>query len=203
MVTKSKSAKTSSQKSSAGVKKSASKGGAKKMAATKDDASIYTDPALRERLKAEIMAGDKGGKPDQWSARKSQLLVQEYERAGGDYKKGAKKGATQKSLEKWTDEEWRTSDNKKADRAGGTTRYLPDKAWEALTPAQKQATNRKKQEGSRDGEQFVANTASAKQARAKATKGATKATAKKASATKSAAKKTVGKKTASKKASVK
>ena len=35
----------------------------------------YTDPALRERLKAEITAGDKGGRPGQWSARKAQLLA--------------------------------------------------------------------------------------------------------------------------------
>jgi hypothetical protein len=50
-----------------------------------DAASPYTDPELRERLKAEITAGDRGGKPGQWSARKAQLLATEYEKAGGDY----------------------------------------------------------------------------------------------------------------------
>ena len=45
----------------------------------------YTDPALRARLKDAVVAGDKGGKPGQWSARKAQLLKQEYERAGGGY----------------------------------------------------------------------------------------------------------------------
>ena len=39
----------------------------------------YTDPELRERLKEEIMQSDKGGEPGHWSARKSQLLVREYE----------------------------------------------------------------------------------------------------------------------------
>ena len=43
----------------------------------------YTKPELRERIKDRIMAGAKGAKPGQWSARKSQLLVQEYEKAGG------------------------------------------------------------------------------------------------------------------------
>ena len=44
----------------------------------------YTKPKLRERLKNNIMAGSKGGKPGQWSARKAQLLTQEYKKAGGD-----------------------------------------------------------------------------------------------------------------------
>jgi len=45
----------------------------------------YTHPELREHLKQEIKAGDNGGPPGQWSARKSQLLVQEYEQRGGGY----------------------------------------------------------------------------------------------------------------------
>jgi hypothetical protein len=30
----------------------------------------YTDPELRDEVKEEIQAGDKGGAPGQWSARK-------------------------------------------------------------------------------------------------------------------------------------
>lgn len=30
----------------------------------------YTDPKLRDKIKEEIQAGDKGGEPGQWSARK-------------------------------------------------------------------------------------------------------------------------------------
>ena len=78
------------------------------------------------------------------------------------------KAKSQKDLEKWTKEKWTTSDGKKAQRAGGTTRYLPEKAWKNLTPAQKAATNRKKQAGSRAGKQFVANTPAAKKAGASA-----------------------------------
>ncbi len=50
----------------------------------KDDEK-YTKPELREKIKAEVREGDKGGRPGQWSARKSQLLVHEYEKRGGGY----------------------------------------------------------------------------------------------------------------------
>ncbi len=122
----------------------------------------YTDPAKRERIKNRIMAGSKGGKPGQWSARKAQLLALEYKKAGGGY--SGSKTAAQSSLTKWTGEKWRTSDGKPAERKGGTTRYLPDAAWDKLTPAQKAATNRKKIGASKQGKQFVANTPAAKQA---------------------------------------
>jgi hypothetical protein len=46
----------------------------------------YTDPELREKIKEEIKASGKGSEPGQWSARKSQLLVKEYEKAGGGYR---------------------------------------------------------------------------------------------------------------------
>ena len=52
------------------------------------DDSKYTKPGLRERIKDRIMASSKGGKPGQWSARRSQMLAQEYEKAGGGYKGG-------------------------------------------------------------------------------------------------------------------
>ena len=134
------------------------------------DPEVYTDPELRDRLKDEITAGDKGGKPDQWSARKAQLLAHEYEKAGGDYKNGKKKKTeAQAHLDSWTDEDWQTADGNDADREGGMTRYLPAEAWDKLTPAQKKATNAKKRAGSKQGEQFVANTAAAKQARKSST----------------------------------
>lgn len=75
---------------------------------SKETDSKYTKPELRERIKDRIMAGDKGGKPGQWSARKSQLLVQEYEKAGGGYQ--GEKDSRQKSLEKWGKEKWQTKD---------------------------------------------------------------------------------------------
>ena len=50
----------------------------------------YTKPGLRERIKDRIMAGSKGGKAGEWSARKAQMLAKKYKAAGGGYK-GKKK----------------------------------------------------------------------------------------------------------------
>ena len=129
------------------------------------DASNYTRPDLRQRLKdRKIQAGDKGGRPGQWSARKAQLLAAEYEKHGGGYKK-ATRTSSQKHLESWTEEKWRTADGKQAARGKTTARYLPEKAWKKLTPAQRKATDEKKKTSSRTGKQFVGNTAAAKRAR--------------------------------------
>lgn len=110
----------------------------------------YTKPGVRERLKRKIMAGSKGGDPGEWSARKAQLLASEYKKAGGGY--SGSKTSSQKSLSKWTDQKWRTSDGKPSE---GKKRYLPDKAWDALSPSEKAATNRAKAKGNRSGKQFV------------------------------------------------
>jgi hypothetical protein len=37
------------------------------------DDTKYSKPELRENIKDRVMAGSKGGKPGQWSARKAQL----------------------------------------------------------------------------------------------------------------------------------
>jgi hypothetical protein len=51
-----------------------------------NEAGNYTRPTLRKRLFERIKAGDKGGRAGQWSARKSQMLAQQYKRAGGGYR---------------------------------------------------------------------------------------------------------------------
>ena len=119
---------------------------------------------MRERLKKKVLSGDKGGKPNQWSARKAQLLASEYKKAGGTYKQ-EKRTEPQKNIEKWTEEKWTTSDAQAAIRPGGTRRYLPKAAWANWRPGQKKATNRKKVQASRKGKQFVANTPAARRAR--------------------------------------
>lgn len=115
----------------------------------------YTKPGLRERIKDRVMAGDKGGKPGQWSARKAQLVAQAYEKAGGGYS-GAKT-SEQKSLSKWTKEEWGTRSGKPSTQGEKATgeRYLPKKAREALTPQEYAATTKAKREGTKAGKQFV------------------------------------------------
>jgi hypothetical protein len=158
-------------------------GTAKKTAARKpaakrgtSDAARYTDPALRERIKRRIVAGTKGGRAGQWSARKAQLLAHEYEAAGGGYRGG--KSETQRHLDAWTAEEWTTRDGSTARRGKTTARYLPKQAWADLTPAERKATDDKKRAGARGGRQHVANTGPAKRARKTAT--AKRATAKRA-----------------------
>ena len=51
-----------------------------------NEAGNYTKPALRKRLFNKIKAGTKGGNAGQWSARKAQLLANEYKKAGGGYR---------------------------------------------------------------------------------------------------------------------
>jgi hypothetical protein len=135
---------------------------------SRSSASKYTRPELRERLKKKLQASDKGGRPGQWSARKSQLLAQEYKKAGGGYR-GAK-DAKAKSLESWTQEEWQTKEGgTRARRGRSTARYLPKKAWARLSDSEKRSTDTKKRAASRRGKQFVANTPAAKVARKKTT----------------------------------
>jgi hypothetical protein len=107
---------------------------------------------MRERIKNRILAGSKGGKPGQWSARKAQLLAAEYKKAGGGYTGGRTKA--QKSLSKWTKEEWGTKSGKPSLKTG--ERYLPKKARQALSPAEYASTSKAKREGMKRGKQFVA-----------------------------------------------
>ena len=114
----------------------------------------YKNPALRERLKDKIMAGSKGGKAGQWSARKAQLLTQEYEKAGGKY--SGSKTESQKSLSKWTKEDWGTKSGKPSTQGSKATgeRYLPKKARDSLSSKEYAATSRKKKEDTAKGKQF-------------------------------------------------
>ena len=57
-----------------------------KKKSTVNKAGNYTKPGMRKRMFISIMAGSKGGKPWQWSARKAQLLASRYKKAGGGYK---------------------------------------------------------------------------------------------------------------------
>jgi hypothetical protein len=59
---------------------------------------------------------------------------------------------SQKSLKDWTAQKWKTSDGKPSK---GKKRYLPEKAWAALSSAEKTATNKAKAAGNKKGKQFV------------------------------------------------
>jgi len=114
----------------------------------------YTEPKLRWRLKEAIQASGKGGNEGEWSARKAQLLTQEYEKRGGNYK--GDKDADQRSLEDWTDQDWQTSDGS-ADAASGDgmSRYLPEEAWALLQNGDRKNAEQTKKKVDDDGGQIA------------------------------------------------
>jgi len=61
---------------------------------------------------------------------------------------------SQKSLKKWTKQEWGTKSGKPSAKTG--ERYLPKKAIKALTPAQYAATTAKKKKDTKAGKQHSA-----------------------------------------------
>jgi hypothetical protein len=114
----------------------------------------YTNPGLRESIKKRVLAGSSGGRPGQWSARKAQLVAQQYKKAGGGYT--GSKSSKQKSLSKWTKEEWGTRSGKPSTQGSKATgeRYLPKKARQALSKKEYAATSAKKRRDTKSGKQF-------------------------------------------------
>lgn len=104
-----------------------------------------TKPALWARAKTQAKA-KMGGKH---SARAMQLATKIYKKAGGGYR-GSKSSSNK--LSKWGKQKWQTSSGKKSE---GKRRYLPKKAWKALTAKEKSATNKAKASGNKKGKQFV------------------------------------------------
>lgn len=87
----------------------------------------------------------------------------EYEKAGGGYVDDGHLSPQQEHLEQWGEQDWHTaSGDADARDADGTSRYLPDVAWQLLSPAERRATEGRKHAAD---EQHVANTAAAKEAR--------------------------------------
>lgn len=110
-----------------------------------------TNEALWEKSKAKAKA-KMGGKH---SARAMQLAGKLYREAGGGYT--GEKTKEQKSMSKWTKEDWGTKSGKNSTIGPKATgeRYLPRKAREALSDKEYAATSRAKREGTKQGKQFV------------------------------------------------
>jgi hypothetical protein len=115
----------------------------------------HTDEGKWKRIVASVKAGTKGGDAGQWSARKAQLATQRYKKSGGSY--SGPKTEAQKSLSKWTKEDWGTKSGKPSTQGKKATgeRYLPKKARQALTSSEYAATTKAKREGTKAGKQFV------------------------------------------------
>jgi hypothetical protein len=111
-----------------------------------------TNEKLWEQAKSEAKA-KMGGKH---SARAMQLAGKIYREKGGKY--SGEKTEAQKSMSKWTREDWGTKSGKNSTLGSKATgeRYLPKKAREALTSKEYAATTKAKREGTKSGKQFVA-----------------------------------------------
>jgi hypothetical protein len=105
-----------------------------------------TDPLLWEIVKEEAKK-KLGGH----SARAIQLAGRLYKERGGGYI--GPKTAEQKSLSKWTKQEWTTKSGKPSSETG--ERYLPKKAIAALTTAEYDLTSKLKRAGMAKGVKYV------------------------------------------------
>jgi hypothetical protein len=110
-----------------------------------------TDPGLWEHVKDEVTAGDKGGEPGQWSARKAQMAVQEYKRRGGGYQGGRR---TDNNLHQWTEQDWGTGSGGRSRDTG--ERYLPREARRHLSPTEYRRTSETKRRDLEAGRQHSA-----------------------------------------------
>lgn len=125
-----------------------------------------TNPRLWERAKKKALSeACRSGtrRCGKWDARIAQRAGKLYRDLGGGY--CGPRTKDQRSLSRWTKEDWRTVSGEKACRKKGRRivcdRYLPAKAWTKLTPAQAAATRRVKKAAAT---QFVPNAPAAKKA---------------------------------------
>ena len=116
--------------------------------ASRGGVAVKLNPRLWERAKRSACSQ---GKLCKHSARKMQWATSYYKSHGGKYR--GKKSSSNR-LVRWGRQKWRTSSGKKS---GGKLRYLPDRAWKALSPAQKRSANATKQRGYSKGKQYVRN----------------------------------------------
>lgn len=111
---------------------------------------------VRLKLKNKIMKQNTHGtKSGQWSARKSQKLKADYEKAmekkGSNPYKSSKKTKSQQNLKDWGKQKWTTKSGKKSSVTG--ERYLPEKAIKALTDKEYARTTAAKRKAKKAGKQ--------------------------------------------------
>ena len=109
-----------------------------------------SNPALWERVKQKVISENIAGTlKGRWSARKAQLAIQMYKKAGGKY---VGKKSPNNSLVKWEKEEWRTKSGKPSHITG--ERYLPKRAIQNLTDKEYEKTSNLKRRAMKKGQQF-------------------------------------------------
>jgi len=83
-----------------------------------------SNQTLWNKIVSQVKKSNKGGKPNQWSARKAQIAVRKYKKSGSRY---LTKKSSKNSLHKWTKQNWRTKSGKPSVMGKNATgeRYLP------------------------------------------------------------------------------
>jgi hypothetical protein len=104
---------------------------------------------LWKKIVKDIKKSNKGGKPNQWSARKAQLCVKIYKEKGGKYIESKKKN---NSLHKWTIQKWRTKSGEPSLLTG--ERYLPEKAIKNLSKKEYKKTSLIKKKSLKENKQY-------------------------------------------------
>lgn len=115
--------------------------------------SKRTNERMWKRIVSKVRVGSRGGKSGQWSARKAQLAVNMYKKAGGGYKG---RRSSNNSLRKWTQQRWRTRSGKNSILGPGATgeRYLPEKAIRKLSRKEYSSTTRAKRRSLKKRKQY-------------------------------------------------
>jgi hypothetical protein len=80
----------------------------------------------------------------------------------GGYSSAGRRSGKQEHLADWGKQDWKTASGADAQDGKGTGRYLPEVAWKLLSKAERERTDTRKRAAD---EQFVENTAAAKEAR--------------------------------------
>ncbi len=108
-----------------------------------------TKPKLWDNIVKMVKKSSKGGKANQWSARKAQLAVKIYKYRGGGY---SNKKSKKNSLTRWTNQKWRTKSGLPSLISG--ERYLPEKAIKNLPNKDYIRTSKEKRKSIKLGIQY-------------------------------------------------
>jgi len=120
--------------------------------------SKKSNPALWSRVKAAARKkfGGHSAVAMAWASR-------EYKKRGGKFS-GSKPDSSKNRMRKWLGEKWRTADGSKSKQKGkAAKRFLPSKAWENMSAAEKRQANKTKAEGTRKKKKYVSNPKKLKQ----------------------------------------
>lgn len=109
----------------------------------KSKTAVRSNPKLWRSIVKKVKKEGKGGRPNQWSARKAQRAVYLYKKSGGKY---IGKKSYHNSLSKWTKQRWRTKSGRPSIMGPNPSgeRYLPTRTIQRMSNKNYLRTSRKK-----------------------------------------------------------